>query len=64
MRLHVLTSAIGRHHMGQRAQRQHVVDGQLLAGELLGRGPHADHGIWKIQKTLEPSELTQSEPGY
>ena len=42
-RLHVLKSAVGRHHVRQRAQRQHVVEVQLLAVDLLGRGAHADH---------------------
>ena len=39
---YVLEAAVGCHHMRQRAQRQHVVEGELLARQLLGGGPHAD----------------------
>ncbi len=42
LRLDVLIAAIGGDHMGQRAQREDVVDVELFAGEHFGGGPHAD----------------------
>ena len=59
--LHMLVTAVGRDHVRQLAQRQHVVERHLFARQHLRGRPHADTGSWNTQNTFDPSELTQSD---
>jgi hypothetical protein len=53
--------AVHGNHVGQIAQGQRVVEGELLRVSISVVGFTPISGMWKTQKTLVPSEVTQSE---
>ena len=42
--IHMANFSIGGNHVGEIAQGKGIFEGELLAGDLLGGGPDADHG--------------------
>ena len=53
--------AVCGHDVGQGAQGQRVVEGQLFAGQHLGGGLHADHGHVEDPEDVRSHEVIQSE---
>ena len=53
------SDAVGSHHVGQRAQRHHVVEGQFLARQHLRRRPHPDHRQVKHPEHIRSQRIAQ-----